>query len=225
MAQQAKARPGPAGTASVARHRRAAWLAWALLSLSVVLLAAGLALAFTGGETWSAKIATMPVALAFAVVGALVAARTGNRLGWLFLAAGTIGSLSLAMEAYAARVPAAALLGAAWVGWMFVVILGVEGPLFFLTLLLFPDGRPPSRRWWPVVWIAIIGGLGQMICAALSDVGFSSNFPRLRDPVTVVAPLTTAYNLAQEAGLVALVAGAAAPVSYTHLTLPTILLV
>jgi len=93
---------------------------------------------------------------------------------------------------------------------MFVVILGVEGPLFFLTLLLFPDGRPPSRRWWPVVWIAIIGGLGQMICAALSDVGFSSNFPRLRDPVTVVAPLTTAYNLAQEAGLVALVAGAAA---------------
>jgi len=61
-----------------------------------------------------------------------------------------------------------------------------------------------------VVWIAIIGGLGQMICAALSDVGFSSNFPRLRDPVTVVAPLTTAYNLAQEAGLVALVAGAAA---------------
>ena len=210
MAQQAKARPGPAGTASVARHRRAAWLAWALLSLSVVLLAAGLALAFTGGETWSAKIATMPVALAFAVVGALVAARTGNRLGWLFLAAGTIGSLSLAMEAYAARVPAAALLGAAWVGWMFVVILGVEGPLFFLTLLLFPDGRPPSRRWWPVVWIAIIGGLGQMICAALSDVGFSSNFPRLRDPVTVVAPLTTAYNLAQEAGLVALVAGAAA---------------
>jgi hypothetical protein len=194
----------------MAGHHRAARLAWTLLGLSVVLLASGLVLAFTGGETWSAKIATMPVALAFAVVGALVAARTRNRLGWLFLAAGTVGSLSLAMEAYAARVPAAALPGAAWVGWAFVVTLGIEGPLFFLTLLLFPDGRPPSRRWWPVVWIAIIGGLGQMVCAALSDVGFSANFPRLRDPVTVVAPLTTAYNLAQEAGLVVLVAGAAA---------------
>jgi hypothetical protein len=82
--------------------------------------------------------------------------------------------------------------------------------LFFLTLLLFPDGQPPSRWWWPVVWLAIIGGLGQVASAALSDVGFSSNFPRLRDPVTVIAPLTTPYNQAQEAGLVVLLAGVAA---------------
>jgi hypothetical protein len=194
----------------MALHRQAVWLVWALLGLTVMLLAAGLVLAFTGGETWNAKIATMPAALTFAVVGALVAARTRNRLGWLFLAAGTVGGIALVMEAYAARVPAAGLPGAAWVGWSFVVTLGIEGPLFFLTLLLFPDGRLPSRRWWPVLWIAIIGGVGQMVCAALSDVGFTANFPRLRDPVTVVAPLTTAYNLAQEAGLVVLVAGAAA---------------
>jgi MFS family permease len=200
----------PAGTATVARPRRAVRLAWVLLGLTVLLLAATLVIAFTGGETWNAKLATTPVALAFAVVGALIAARTGNRLGWLFLAAGAVASLSLVMEAYAARVPAAALPGAAWVGWSFVVVLGIEGPLFFLTLLLFPDGRPPSRWWWPVVWLAIIGGIGQVVCAALSDVGFSSNFPRLRDPVTVVAPLTTPYNQAQEAGLVVLLAGVAA---------------
>ena len=199
MAQQLPARPGPAGTASVARHRRAAWLAWALLGLSVGLLAAALMLAFTGGETWNAKLATMPVALAFAVVGALIAARTGNRLGWLFLAVGTVGSAVLAVEAYAARVPAAALPGAAWVGWSFVVILGIEGPLFFLTLLLFPDGRPPSWRWRPVVWVAIAAAVVGAVSSGISDVNFSSNFPHLRDPVVLIRPAGTAFNLAQEA--------------------------
>jgi hypothetical protein len=209
VAQQLQARPGAAGTASVARHW-AAWLAWALLGLSVMLLAAGLVLAFTGGEAWNAKLATTPVAVAFAVVGALVAARTGNRLGWLFLAVGTAGSAVLAMEAYVARVPAAALPGAAWVGWMFVVVLGIEGPLFFLALLLFPDGRPPSWRWWPVVWVAIAAAVAGAVSSGISDVNFSSNFPHLRDPATVVAPLTAAYNLAQEAALLVLLAGAAA---------------
>ena len=66
---------------------RRARLAWALLGLTVVLLVLSLVIAFTGGETFDTKFATIPVALAFAVVGALVAARTGNRIGWLFLAA------------------------------------------------------------------------------------------------------------------------------------------
>ena len=210
MAQQLPARPGPAGTASVARHHRAAWLARALLGISVGLLAAALLLAFTGGETWNAKLATLPLTLAFAVVGALVAARTGNRLGWLFLAVGTVGSAVLAVEAYAARVPTAALPGAAWVGWMFVVILGIEGPLFFLTLLLFPGGRPPSRRWWPVVWVAVAAAVVDAVFSGISDVNFSSNFPHLRDPVVLIPPAGTASNLAQEAGLLVLLAGAAA---------------
>jgi MFS family permease len=200
----------PAGTATVARPRQAVWLACILLGLTVLLLAASLVIAFTGGETWNAKLATTPVALAFAVVGALIAARTGNRLGWLFLAVGTVGSVVLAMEAYAERVPAAALPGAAWVGWTFVVILGIEGPLFFLTLLLFPDGRPPSWRWWPVAWVAITAAVVEATCSGISDVNFSSNFPQLRDPVVLAPPAGTAFNLAQEAGLMVLLAGAAA---------------
>jgi hypothetical protein len=36
---------------------------------------------------------------------------------------------------------------------------------------------------------------------------FSTDFPHLRDPVTVVAPLVTAYNLSQELGLLVLLAG------------------
>ena len=182
-------------------------LAWALLGLTVVLLASSLVIAFTGGEAWNQKFATIPVMLAFAVVGALVAARTGNRLGWLFLAAGTVGAVSLAVEAYAARVPADQLPGAAWAGWIFTVVLGMVGTLFFLVPLLFPDGRPPSRRWWPVVWVAIIDGVVQMVTVAVSDANFTNNFPKLRDPVTVVAPLGWAYNQALAVGLLVLLAG------------------
>jgi hypothetical protein len=184
-------------------------LAWALLGLTVVLLASSLVIAFTGGEAWNQKFATSPVMIAFALVGALVAARTGNRLGWLFLAAGTAGAVSLVLEAYAARAATARLPGAAWAGWTFTVVLGMVSTLFFLVPLLFPDGRPPSRRWWPVAWVAIIDGLVQMVTVAVSNANFTNNFPKLRDPVTAVAPLGTAYSQALAVGLLVLLAGGA----------------
>jgi hypothetical protein len=182
-------------------------LAWALLGLTVALMAAALVIGFTGGEAWNQKFASIPVALAFAVVGTLVAARTGNRLGWLFLSAAVASAVVLVAYAYAARAATARLPGAAWAAWIFTVVLGVEATLFFLVPLLFPDGRPPSRRWWPVVWVAIIDGLVQIVTVALSDANFTNNFPKLRDPVTVVAPLGTAYNQAEAVGLLVLLAG------------------
>jgi len=184
-------------------------LAWTLLFLVVMLLAGGLVLAFADRETWNNIFGQIPVEFVFAVVGALVAARTGNRLGWLFLAAGLVGAVDVVTQAYAARTAGAELPGAVWVAWIFTLLLGITAPLYFLTPLLFPDGRLPSRRWRPVAWLAIVSVLGQMVTVALSDANFSNNFPRLRDPVTVVAPLGTAFNLAQEAGLLVFVAAVA----------------
>ncbi len=189
-------------TALAERHR--AGLAGALLGIAVVLLASGLVIGLTGGEGWNQKLGTAPVLLAFALVGALVAARTGNRLGWLFLAVGLVGAVGLTTIAYAGRAPAAELPEAAWVGWTSPLLLAILQTMIFLTPLLFPDGRPPSRRWRLVVWVAVIAGLGQFVTAALSNVDFSTNFPGLRDPVTIVAPLSTAYNWAQEATLLVL---------------------
>ncbi len=184
--------------------------AWTLLGVTVVLVVLSLVIGLTGGETWSAVFGSIPVAVAFAVVGALVAARTGNRLGWLFLGAGTLTAVTILANVYAARSATAELPGAAWAGWIFTVALGIVAPLFYLALLLFPDGRLLSPRWRPVLWVAIISGLAEMACSALSDVNFSSNFPHLRDPVTVVAPLGTAFNLAQFAGTLVLPAAAVA---------------
>jgi hypothetical protein len=196
----------PAMTA-LGAPRGARRLALALLGLTLVLLAASLVIGLTGGEDWSRVVGVMPVTIALALVGALVAARTGNRIGWLFLAAAAVSALSVLADDYAARTVTAELPGAAWAGWTLTVSLGIVQPLLFLLPLLFPDGRPPSPRWWPVVWVAVIAGLGQMVCTALSDANFSANFPRLRDPVTVVAPLGTAFNLAEEVGLLVFLAG------------------
>ena len=101
------ARRSSVRAAEGASPRRSRQLAWTLLGLIVVVMAASLVIGFTGGETWSAKPAVIPVELALAVVGALVAGRTGNRLGWLFLASGTAGAVAALAGAYAARVPAA----------------------------------------------------------------------------------------------------------------------
>ena len=205
MPQVNERRGGRDGAAVPRRARR---LAWALLGVTAALLAAGPVIGLTGGESWSAIFGFIPVALAFAVVGALVAARTGNRLGWLFLAAAAISAVTVAANAYAARPATAELPGAAWVGWTFTVLLGITGSLFFVILLLFPDGRPPSPRWRIVVWVAAVGGVAEMVTSAISDVNFSSNFPKLTDPVTLVAPLKEAYNLETTAQVFVLLAGA-----------------
>jgi hypothetical protein len=61
-------------------------LAWTLLGLTVVLLAATVVLGLTGGESWTAVFGFIPATLSFALVGALIAVRASNRLGWFFLA-------------------------------------------------------------------------------------------------------------------------------------------
>jgi peptidoglycan/LPS O-acetylase OafA/YrhL len=80
-------------------------LAWALLGLTVVLLAASVLIGLARGQTWNAKFSFIAVSLPFSVVGALVAARTGNRLGWLFLAAATVSAVTVLAAAYAGPAP------------------------------------------------------------------------------------------------------------------------
>jgi len=190
----------------VAARRRE--LAWVLLGLTVVLLAFGVAVALTGGEAWSRALGFLPVTTAFALVGALIAARTGNRLGWFFLAGAAVTAVSVAADQYAGRATTAQLPGAAWAGWTLTVVLGLVGPFVFLVPLLFPDGAPPSPRWRPVIWVAAAAGMVEAVASAISDVNFSSNFPHLRDPVVLVAPLGTAYNVATSIGPMVFVAGA-----------------
>ena len=92
----------------------------------------------------------------FPVVGWLIATRRpGNAMGWIFIVIG----LSQALDTFAGQysyvglvtapgsLPAADVL--AWVAvWAWVPGFA---PLVTLAVLLFPDGRPPSPRWRPVI--------------------------------------------------------------------------
>lgn len=95
-------------------------------------------------------LSAMVLSLSFVVVGGFLVARLPeNRMGWLFCVTGVAICLSTTCWQYAdaglnggsAPWPAAAL-AAAFPG-------EVVAPLLGLSLLLFPDGRLPSRRWWP----------------------------------------------------------------------------
>jgi hypothetical protein len=91
--------------------------------------------------------------LAFAVVGALVAAREPrNAIGWLFLSIGGCLAVTLAAMQYAELL----LPGSRWAEWATRWIS--IGPLLQMVfvLLFFPDGRLLSPRWRLAAWLGAV---------------------------------------------------------------------
>jgi signal transduction histidine kinase len=184
-------RTGAGGLRSPTTFRIAWSVPWGLFCLTCALLISAVVLSLAGGVDWS-----LLVWLGFAGVGALIAARTSNKVGWLFLAEGLALALANAAKAYASRTGGAPLPGAPWAGWILTIALNAVFPPLSLALLLFPDGRLPSPRWRPMAWAAVASGAVGVACNAVSDVNFSSNFPHLNDPVTLVraGSLDGVYN-------------------------------
>jgi hypothetical protein len=173
--------------------RAAAWLAWSLCLMSLALAAASPILALLNGSTlgWifiggGPSIANLAIiAVSFSVVGALIVShRPGNPIGWVFCAAAFFYGLLIAGGEYAIYAlltnPGALPLGAelSWLtAWIWAPGLGLI--LVFLPLL-FPTGRPPSRRWWSVGWL---GGLSiGLICVLTSIVLWPERGPALVRP-------------------------------------------
>ncbi len=158
-------------------HRKVvAWLAWALCLLCVSLMATDLILGFLNGRGLNEFLregdaAVMVLVLSFSVVGALIVSnRPEKTIGWIFCAAALFQAFSESGLEYATYVlitqPGSLPLGAeiSWFAeWIWAPGLGLI--LVFLPLL-FPNGRPPSRRWRPVAWL---GGLSiGLICVPIS---------------------------------------------------------
>jgi hypothetical protein len=166
----------------VAGTRRRGWrlappvVGWLLAVLVVVLLACYAVLAAAAHElTFSRFWVNVVVIVPVAAVGWLVAARQpGNPIGWIFLAESVLFSLGCVGGQYAVLAyrmghhlpwgPAAVLLA---LYWSPVIVT------FPAMILLFPDGRLPSRRWrrllvaylvvgaaWPVsIYAVAIGAI------------------------------------------------------------------
>jgi hypothetical protein len=146
-----------------------AWLAWSLCALSLLLCAASIVLYVatrsmqppsnwgTGGDS-AVLIVILPF-LTFPLVGALIASkRPNNPVGWICLAVGIFWMIMPISSSYGvyglvvrpSSVPFPAAIGSLG-EWMWAPAVGLFG---IYLILLFPDGRLPSRRWRPLAWLS-----------------------------------------------------------------------
>jgi hypothetical protein len=157
---------------------------------------------FTPGDTFIqgglGGPAFVLAALAFSGVGAVVVSRLpGNAVGWIFCAIGLLVAFGEFSYQYADR----ALYGAPGslpaseaAAWLQNLGLPPAFGLLALALLLFPDGRLPSRLWRPAVFVAIVG----IICSlgyAVRDGQLDWPFESVRNPLGI----SGSFHLVQHA--------------------------
>ncbi|HZC85174.1 MAG TPA: hypothetical protein VE194_12140, partial [Rubrobacter sp.] len=142
--------------------------------------------------------------LAFPLVGALVASRRPrNWVGWILLADGLLWTFGSVLDSY--RIYGLARPGSvpfqvavhALSQWLWVPAVG----LFAVYLiLLFPDGRLPSRRWRPLAWFS--GAVMVLLSAGIGKPFGLEQYPWVRDAFPVVLALLPLCILASAVSLV-----------------------
>jgi hypothetical protein len=180
---------------------RASRLAWSSLvvSTALVLLVAALEVAIRqaparglpGGATFF-NVPLLVALLAFATVGAVLASRRpANPIGWVFCAAGLGGAATQfagQYGVYALFTRPGALPAGRWLvwvqEWLFAPSLAL---LAVFTLLLFPDGQLPSRRWRPMGWLAGVLLVVGTAAAAIHPGPMTAPFAQLANPVGLAA--------------------------------------
>ncbi len=139
-------------------------------------------------------------ALAFSAVGALIVSRhPRHAIGWIFSLSGLATAVAVVLAAYGelSLAPGSSLRAGELARNISHVLIqsGLFIPLT-LGLLLFPDGRLPSRRWWPAAAAAFIG----LVLRLVGDASPSTNAAAL-DVGDVGVLFTVASALAGLAAL------------------------
>jgi signal transduction histidine kinase len=158
---------------------RSARLAWSLWALCVMLIASSLLLDILTPDflvpperpSLILAVSTALLSLACPTVGAVVVSRLpANPTGWIFCGIGVLYGVRRFAVAYADHallyrpwLPGGEFAAwiSTWLDFSGLVALGV------FLVLLFPNGRLPSRRWQVVAWVAVFGaamiGLGEAL--------------------------------------------------------------
>jgi hypothetical protein len=173
------------------RTRASAWLAWSLAGLSVGIFLASVVLyvlvrSSQEGPSTSGALSELLILvsfLAFPIVGALIASRhPKNPVGWICLAIGLFWMLIFLGDSIPGTGPypvtTDALTQATWIPP--VGLLGIY------LILLFPDGKLPSRRWRPLAWLS-----GMVMVLASLGITFApgplEEHPGVRNPLGLEA--------------------------------------
>jgi class 3 adenylate cyclase len=182
--------------------RTVRWLSWTVVPLALLGFGVYLALGLSGPRVAGPAAFSPDDAIwvlgqtAYAIVGAIVASRRPELpIGWIFCVAGLFGLV----EGIAARAAVHALgdssgsTDGGTAAWLSAAVWYPHNALLVLGVLLFPSGRPPSRRWWAVAWALGAG-------AALFAVGMGLLWPARgiemldASPGSSRAPLGTAFT-------------------------------
>ncbi len=143
--------------------RAVAWLAWGIWTITLVLNAPDLYFSRMnpGADPLVSNLIGLLVFMAYATVGALIAARRPrNAVGWLLLSAALFtvaGSLGIDYAVYGLLTRPGALPAAALANALGVALrsMGFYLIVTFL-LLLFPTGHLPSPRWRWLAWLTLV---------------------------------------------------------------------
>jgi len=141
------------------------------------------------GVTGLGGLAFVLAFLVFAGIGALIVGPApGNAIGPLFCTIGLLGSIgtfAYQYADYAIYVSPGALPGGAIFAWLQNLGPPPAFGLLALSVLLFPDGRLPSRRWRPAAWVAGIGIAGLVLGYTLRPGPVEFPFEAVQNPLGV----------------------------------------
>jgi hypothetical protein len=151
-------------------------MAWALGILWAVLLALtflffALDLLHPGVEVERIWIQTTVIIVSHPALGLLLVSRHPEHpIGWLFCAAGLVWGLTHICSEYANYALLAqprSLPGGQAATWVSAWVWVPFSAICVFLVLLFPDGRLPSRRWLPFAWLVGIATVALTTVAAL----------------------------------------------------------
>ncbi len=198
-----------------------AWvLAGAVVATSIAIwvMAALAATRVAGtGPSWLVNRSVVALtAVVEAGMGLLILRRhPGHRIGWILLWIALLGNQEAAGLLYsyhALEVSPGSLPGGNVAAWSQVLLPIFGYPLLLgLLPLLYPDGRLPSRRWRPAVWLLIAGPLMMLVGVFMADIYRLAPMESRRwavDPFVASSPTLQAFGLGMsQFALVVLSAG------------------
>ena len=141
------------------------------------------------------------LSLAFPTVGALIASRLPtNPIGWIFCGIGLLWGAGRFTIAYAdyALTENFAFPGGESVAWFSSCLWFATLTLGIFLILLFPEGRLPSRRWRIVTWAALFGGALAVLGTAFMPDKLIVSHPYVENPFGIIGVIgggLTTYEL------------------------------